>query len=96
MRLKDNVPVILKSVEIDWPEFEISVLFSSLPLSLYPRNHCIPVYEVLKFGTHAILVLPTLRLFWDPPFDTVGEVLECFRQIFEVCVLLSVLFFHVD
>ncbi|SJL18168.1 uncharacterized protein ARMOST_21744 [Armillaria ostoyae] len=83
VRLKDNVPVILKSVEIDSPEFEISVLFSSPPLSLDPRNHCIPVYGVLKFGSHAILILPILRLFWDPPFDTVGEVLECFRQIFE-------------
>lgn len=37
----------------------------------------------MKHGDHAILVLPVLRLFWDPPFDTVGEVIECFRQIFE-------------
>ncbi|KAK0435676.1 hypothetical protein EV421DRAFT_1716548, partial [Armillaria borealis] len=74
---------ILKRIEVGSPEFEISVLFSSPLLSLDPRNHCIPVIEVLTGGSHAILVLPMLRLFWDPPFDMVGEVVECFRQIFE-------------
>ncbi len=86
MRLSDDVPVVLKQVQLDSPEFEISVLFSSPPLSFDPRNHCIPVIQVLKYAEIGILVLPLLRKFDDPPFDTVtvGEVVECFRQIFEV------------
>ena len=32
----------------------------------------------------SILVMPVLNRFTDPEFGTVGEVLECFRQIFEV------------
>ncbi len=83
VRLSDGLPVILKRVELDSPEFEISVLFSSPPLSLDPRNHCVPIHH-LKYKEFGILVLPLLRKFDDPPFDTVGEVLECFRQIFEV------------
>ncbi|KAK0239349.1 hypothetical protein EDD85DRAFT_1003614 [Armillaria nabsnona] len=74
----------LTSVEIRSLVFEISVLFSSPPLSLDSRNHNIPILEVLRYDNHAILALPILRLFWVPPFDTVGEVVECFRQVFEV------------
>ena len=32
----------------------------------------------------SILVMPVLNRFTDPEFETVGEVLECFLQIFEV------------
>lgn len=28
--------------------------------------------------------MPLLRLYSDPHFDTFGEVIECFRQLFEV------------
>ncbi|KAK0188454.1 hypothetical protein F5146DRAFT_666505, partial [Armillaria mellea] len=62
VRLSDNAPFVLKSVEIGSPEFEISVLFSSPPLSLNARNHCIPILDVLKYENHVILVLPLSRL----------------------------------
>ena len=32
----------------------------------------------------SIIVLPLLRQFNDPPFETVGEAVDFFRQIFEV------------
>ncbi|SJL08455.1 uncharacterized protein ARMOST_11819 [Armillaria ostoyae] len=80
VRLSDGLQVILKKLELDSPEF---VLFSSPPLSLDPRNRCVPVFQVLKYAEFGILVLPLLRKFDDPPFGTVGEVVECFRQIFE-------------
>jgi hypothetical protein len=31
-----------------------------------------------------ILVMPLLREYYDPRFDTVGEVIEFFQQVFEV------------
>ncbi|KAK0190746.1 kinase-like domain-containing protein [Armillaria mellea] len=83
LRVKNNEPVILKQVEINTPEFELAVFFSSPPLSTDLRNHCVPIYDVLQFGKYGIIVMPQLRLFNDAPFDTVGEVLECFRQILE-------------
>jgi hypothetical protein len=45
-----------------------------------------PVY--LGYSTQ-ILVIPLLRPFHSPTFDTVGEAIDCFRQLFEVIHLHS-------
>ncbi|KAK0189591.1 hypothetical protein F5146DRAFT_898632, partial [Armillaria mellea] len=83
VRLSDSLPVLLKRVELESPKFKISVLFSVPSLYLDPRNHCVPMHH-LKYEKFGILVLPLLWKFDDPPFDMVGEVIECFRQIFKV------------
>jgi len=73
-------------------EVEIGQFFSSEPLASDPRNHCVPIYEILQDPTiedTVIIVMPFLRLHNDPAFNTVGEVLECFKQIFE-----GLLFMH--
>ena len=59
---------------------------SSEPLSLDPRNHCAQLLEVLDLPDHInqVLVMPLLRPFNSPTFDTFGEAVECFRQLFEV------------
>lgn len=52
-----------------------------------PLNHCVPLYEVLHVPgdpNSRLLVTPMLRAMNDPPFDTVGEIVDCIRQIFEV------------
>ena len=36
----------------------------------------------------SILVMPILNRFTDPEFETVGEVLECLRQVLEVTTQL--------
>ena len=48
------------------------------------------LYEVLDVpGTDiSILVLPVLNAFDEPEFETVGEVLECLRQVLEVTTQL--------
>ena len=72
-------------------EVEITRLFSTAPLSSNPRNHCVPLYEVLDVPDDAnahILVFPFLRKFNDPDFETVGETVQCFEQIFEVISFL--------
>jgi hypothetical protein len=68
-------------------EADIGSLLSSEPLSSDPRNHCVPIYEVFSFPndhTLNVLVMPLLRKYDDPRFETVGEVVDCIRQIFEV------------
>jgi hypothetical protein len=68
-------------------EADIAQFVSSEPLSSDPTNHCISVKEVLQVPDDddlIILVMPFLRPYDDPPFDTVGETIECFRQILEV------------
>jgi len=67
-------------------EILISKYFSAEPLSSHPRNHCIPLYEVLDVFDDpdaCILVLPFLREYKDPRFKSIGEAAEFFRQVFE-------------
>lgn len=82
--------VALKRIRIsDHPyEREISEYFSTKLLASDPRNHCIPIYEVLDVPDDAnfiILVMPYMRL-WDypPELATMGEVVDFISQIFEV------------
>lgn len=88
-RISDGECVMLKRVSvIKHPdEVEITRYFSSEPLASHPRNHCIPLYDVLEPPDDpelVIIVLPYLRHYDSPRFKTVGETVEFFRQIFEV------------
>jgi hypothetical protein len=50
-------------------------------------NHCVPVYDVLPVPDEedrVIIVMPLLQEYLRPPFRTIGEAVECFRQLFEV------------
>ncbi|THH17972.1 hypothetical protein EUX98_g9032 [Antrodiella citrinella] len=67
-------------------EVEITQSFSKEPMKSHPHNHCIPLFDVLDVpdgDDTSIIVLPLLRLFDDPSFQTIGEVVEFIRQIFE-------------
>ncbi|EIW87431.1 hypothetical protein CONPUDRAFT_134578 [Coniophora puteana RWD-64-598 SS2] len=67
-------------------EAEIGQFLTSGSLATHPSNHCIPILEVLQDPEEEdrlILVMPLLKMFWDPFFDTVGEVVEFCRQLFE-------------
>lgn len=70
-------------------EVDIGLFLSSGPLVSNPRNHCVPSLEVLQSPEDDdlfIIVMPFLRQFDSPDFDTVGEVLEFIRQLFEVWI----------
>ncbi|KAH9914996.1 hypothetical protein B0H21DRAFT_828220 [Amylocystis lapponica] len=87
-RVSDGKVVMLKRIlKSEHPhEVEISQLFSSEPLGQDSRNHCIPLLDVLQDPDDEdliFLVLPLLRKYDYPPFDTIGEVVEFLRQIFE-------------
>ncbi|KAK7053653.1 kinase domain-containing protein [Favolaschia claudopus] len=88
VRISDDTKVILKAVSttVHPHEVEIAQLFSSLPHLGNPRNHCIPTIEVLpdpEVPDGQIIVMPLLVSFTKPGFETVGEVIACWRQIFE-------------
>ena len=69
-------------------EKEIGEYFSTGPIAADPRNHCVPIYDVLEVPDRPnedILVMPLLRRLDEPPFKTVGEVVDFVTQVFEVC-----------
>ncbi|KAG5351585.1 hypothetical protein C0989_005741 [Termitomyces sp. Mn162] len=83
----DGTLVMLKAIHLVRSPDEIPVgkLLSSERLAS-PRNSCIPYLEVIdppEGSEKAFLVLPLLLGIERAPFQTIGEVVEFFRQIFE-------------
>lgn len=96
MRDTDRLQVVLKQVSrADHPFEEGIHRFLSAPgseMSQDPTNHCIPLLDVLHPPNDSdlqILVMQLLRKCDSPPFDTFGEVVDFFNQIFEVSTYLS-------
>lgn len=87
-RLSDGAYVMLKPVRKSTHpyEAEIGQFLSSGALASDPRNHCVPIIEVLQppGEGNLMLVMPMLRKYNDPAFETFDEVIDYFRQIFEV------------
>ncbi|RDB25453.1 hypothetical protein Hypma_007491 [Hypsizygus marmoreus] len=84
----DGTHVALKrlNISVHPDEAAIGQLFSSEPLASHPRNHCIPMLEVLHVPDDdqtIILAMPLLYPNELPPFETIGEVVDFFRQIIE-------------
>ncbi|KAJ7261894.1 kinase-like domain-containing protein [Mycena rebaudengoi] len=89
-RTADGTQVTIKKIQKSVPEFaietEIGLYFSRPPQSTNPQNHCIPTYEVLQVpddDQYELIIMPNLRQYDSPRFDTFGEVVEYFRQVFE-------------
>ncbi|EGO22424.1 hypothetical protein SERLADRAFT_473222 [Serpula lacrymans var. lacrymans S7.9] len=85
--ISDGIFVTLKLIKKSRHPYEIEIgqLFSTEPLASDPANHCVPICDVLHIPDdedQAIIVMPLLRPFTEPRFDTCGEVTECFRQLF--------------
>ncbi|KAJ7256450.1 hypothetical protein B0H12DRAFT_1286187 [Mycena haematopus] len=92
--IADGSFVVMKYLELRAPseELDIATWFSAEPQRSDPTNHCVPILRVLsdpKEPGWAIIVMPLLREYDKPRFDTVGEVVEFFKQIFEVMTLSS-------
>ncbi|KAG6900303.1 hypothetical protein C0993_012735 [Termitomyces sp. T159_Od127] len=85
----DGTVVALKRIDISLGNDEITIgkYFSSGPLASDPRNHCVPILDIIepKEGSNiAFIAMPLLintRSY--VPFTTIGEVVEFFRQIIE-------------
>lgn len=94
-RIADGETVILKrfSRARDPYEKDITMFLASEPLKSHPRNHSSYIHEVFDVPgeEYSIFVMPLLDSFYKPRFETVGEVLECFRQVFEACGIMFML-----
>jgi hypothetical protein len=89
IRVSDGAPVALKrvNVKIHPHELDIARFFSTESMVKDQRNHCLPVLDVLQVPDEQdsiLLVMNLVRPYHDPRFDTIGEAVECFRQLFEV------------
>jgi len=87
-RISDGKLVAIKAIRKSVHPFEAEIgqYLSSEPLASDPHNHCAPIYDVLQ-DPHdedkQLLVMPFLRQYDDPRFQTIGEAVEFFRQIFQ-------------
>lgn len=87
-RLSNGEQLVLKLVmkSLHPHEAEIGQYFSMDSVASDKHNHCIPIYKVLQVPDDddlVILVMPFLRPHDDPAFDTIGEAVEFFGQVFE-------------
>ncbi|KAJ7434800.1 kinase-like domain-containing protein [Mycena galericulata] len=88
IRIKDGVPFTLKVVSktVHPNEAEVFGYFSSRELASDPRNHCLPFLSQLSppdDEDKLIFVMKSMQRYDNPRFDTFGEVVELFRQMFE-------------
>ncbi|KAJ2986092.1 hypothetical protein NUW54_g9905 [Trametes sanguinea] len=86
--IQDGAIVVLKKNRTSAHPYEITIgrFFSNESMPWDPRNHCVPIYDVLDVPGDddvKLLVMPLLYKFFAPPFLTVGEAVECCRQIIE-------------
>ena len=61
--------------------------FSREPLASDPCNRAIPLYDTIRASWDddiVFLIMPHVVRIWKHKFATVGEAVECFRQLFEV------------
>ena len=86
-RLSDNTTLLIKHVKAGSDEVAIAQMLSSPERLADPRNHAVPLLDSFVDDSNpedAFLVMPLLRIFDDPPFNTVGEVLDFIQQMLEV------------
>jgi hypothetical protein len=80
-RLHDHKRVTLKPKE---RSHEPDIMFSPEEVERNPRNHCVPLLEIIEIpdSGQRIMVLPYLQHLGD--FQTFAEFVEFFTQICEV------------
>ena len=89
IRTEDNKGVVIKRIKAGSDELSICQMLSTPECRKDPRNHAVPLLDYFindKNTQEAFIVMPILRNFDDPSFETVDEVVEFIRQILEVCL----------
>jgi len=84
-RISDGKLVCLKKVSksLHPSEATIAQFLSSEPLLSDPNNHCVPVYDILQVPNEddrIIIIMPFLREYNSPNFETIGEIVGLFSQ----------------
>jgi hypothetical protein len=89
IRDSDNMQVAFKRIDLDRysHEMEIAKFLCSDQLATDPRNHCAPLLDVIDVPDSPrenVLVYQWYLPVNCPPFETIGDSLEFFRQVLEV------------
>ena len=77
----------IKRVRRTDDELRIAQMLSTKDLLADPRNHCVPVIEIIEdpnYDSISYMVMPMLRLADNPPFQYVKEIIDFVDQILEV------------
>ncbi|KIJ23381.1 hypothetical protein M422DRAFT_39644 [Sphaerobolus stellatus SS14] len=85
-RTCDKMKVIIKRVKTNTEEIPIGSYFSSDLLRKDPRNHCVHILDVIPLPDNddeALIVMPFLRPFYNPPFEFKTEYIEAAKQLLE-------------
>lgn len=85
----DGSFVSMKKISKSYHPYEADIgrFLSSELLASDSTNHCVPFTEVLQVPDDddlVLLVMPLLRQYDNPRFDTFGETIEFLQQIIEV------------
>ncbi|KIJ08466.1 hypothetical protein PAXINDRAFT_18400, partial [Paxillus involutus ATCC 200175] len=94
IRLSDGRCVAIKLLKISRHPFEVAIAqyLWNEELRTDPTNHTVPIFDVLHppdDADCALLVMPLLLRYDEHRFETIGEAVEFFRQVFEVSPVLS-------
>ena len=84
-RISDNKLVYIKEIKTGDSESRIALMLGTLD---DPANHSVPILDTFVDHTDesiSYIVMPFLRLSDNPPFETVGEVMDFVDQVLEVC-----------
>jgi len=79
--------VCIKRVQENDEEIRIAQMLSTPELREDPKNHCVPIIEVIddpEYDSISYVVMPLLRSANDPPFQYVEEIIDFVNQILEV------------
>ncbi|KAI0040837.1 hypothetical protein FA95DRAFT_1502249, partial [Auriscalpium vulgare] len=92
-RSSDGLHVTIKRIHVNAASEEVDVYqrMVSEPISSDPRNRTAPLLDVLQVpdgSGERLLVMPLLRPFANPEFETFGEAIAFFTQIFEAIQLM--------
>ncbi|KAF6757918.1 kinase-like domain-containing protein [Ephemerocybe angulata] len=88
LRISDGSQVMMKTVNTAAYPYEVPLMeyLNQEPQKSDPRNHAMPLIDVLyppDEPSRRIIVMPVCRMWDTPNFDTVGEVVDCIRQLIE-------------
>jgi len=81
--------VFIKELDRGSEEAQIAQMLSAKELMADPRNHSVPIIEVIddpEDDTKSYMVMPFLRAADSPPFQFVKEIIDFVDQILEVVV----------
>ncbi len=84
--LKTQAKVVLKVIESD--ELPILRIFNAPSVRSLPNNRTVPILETIHLEhdpeKRVIIVMPFLRWFFDPPFETLHQILDACQQLLSV------------